>query len=286
MRQFLIQNQYGEQIQLQGGSVFLWEPEGLGFEYDIDFIGTDGFFIETYREVEQVEKNGTLVFKPGTPYQDYRELMSWILSAGKLTLGYNPDSQWFYVNVAVSNVEKSELNIYGLLEVPITFMPLTPWYTPYNLNLTIDGEGVGDVKRYIYSYPYRYSNSARAGVLDFTVQAQMPCDFELEIPGLVQNPVITATRLDTDEVIGVIDLSQVSADTGETLKFSTVPSEAGAFMLTTSGIQDLTAQLGLSTSTNTFFRIPPNVPIEFALTATSLLGVQAFLTVYRYYMTV
>lgn len=286
MRQFLIQNQYGEQIQLQGGSFFLWEPEGLGFEYDIDFMGTDGFFIETYREVEQVEKNGTLVFKPGTPYQDYRELMSWILSAEKLTLGYNPDSQWFYADIIVSSVEKSELNVYGLLEVPITFMPLTPWYTPYNLNLTIDGEGVGDVKRYTYNYPYRYSNSARAGVLDFTVQAQMPCAFELEIPGLVQNPVITATRLDTNEVIGVIDLSQVSADIGETIKFSTVPSDVGAFMLTSSGVQDLTSQLGLNASANTFFRIPPNVPVEFALTATSLLGVQAFLRIYRYYMAV
>ena len=114
----------------------------------------------------------------------------------------------------------------------------------------------------------------------------MPCDFQLTLPGSGQNPILTAKRLDTGEVIGRVDLSNVSAAAGETIIFSTVPREAGAVLKTPQGETDLTAQLGIRAGIPTFFRIPTEIPMEFSLTATSLLGVTAGLRIYRYYRTV
>lgn len=286
MRQFYLQNQYGERLELQGGAVFLWEPDGLGYQDDISYMATDGFFIETSREQGQVQKHGTLVFKRGAPYPVYREVVDWILAAESITLAYAPYGEWYYCDVNVESVEKSELTQFGVLEAPVVFTPLSPWYAPYDLNLVIEGEGSIGIKQYTYTYPYRYSNSAHAGVLEFTISAQIPSDFELTIPGPVQAPMVTATRLDTGEVIGRVDLSTTSAEEGENIIFSTRPMQAGARLVSSTGTTDLTAQLGLTAGVPTFFRLPPNVPVQFAVTATSLVGVNTAIRVYRYYRTV
>lgn len=285
MRQFYIQNEYGEKIGLQGGSIFLWKPEGLGFEDDVEYMEADGFFIETRREPSQTEKTGTLVFQPTEAYKTYRDFANWIFAAQSLTLAYNPDGEWYFLDVDINRMEKSELAIGRVLEIPVVFAPLSPWYTQYDLNLTIEGEGADNIKKYAYIYPYRYSNSARAGILDFSVSSQIPCDFMVFIPGAIQNPILTATRLDTNTQIGEIDLSAVSAEEGEAILFTNVPKKAGAKLLTEAGEVDLTTQIGISAGVPTFFRLPPNVPLEFALTATSLVGVQAQIRIYRYLRT-
>lgn len=286
MRRFYIQNEYGEKIEMQGGSVFLSDPAGLGFSDSVEYMAADGFFIETSREAMQIEKTGTLVFLPARAYAEYREFASWVFAAKRLTLAYSADGDWYFCDVDITDMEKAELGPGGVLEVPVTFMPLSPWYSPYDLNLTMEGEGMGGIKSYAYTYPCRYSNSARAGVLDFSVTAQIPCDFQLTLPGAVQNPILTARRLDTGETLGRVDLSSVSAAAGESIVFSTVPREAGALLKTPQGETDLTAQLGIAAGTPAFFRIPPGVPLEFSLTATSLLSVTAGLRVYRYFRTV
>lgn len=286
MRRFYIQNEYGEKIELQGGSVFLSGLDGLGFFDDVEYMEADGFFIETRRESGRVKKTGTLVFMPTRAYAGYLDFANWIFAAERLTLAYSADGGWHLCDIDITDMEKTELGVGGVLEVPVTFMPLSPWYTPYDLNLTMRGEGLQGTKGYPYTYPYRYSNSSRSGALDFSVTAQMPCDFQLTLPGAVQNPVLTAKRMDTGEMIGRVDLSNVSAAAGETIVFSTVPRKAGAVLQTSQGEIDLTAQLGIYAGIPTFFRIPAGVPMEFSLTAESLLGVTAWLRIYRYYRTV
>lgn len=286
MRQFYIQNEYGQRIELQGGSIFMWEPSGWGFEDDINYEGADGFFVETFREQVQVEKSATLVFKPNDAYKDYREFADWIFAAKALTLAYNPYGEWYFVDVDITRMEKAELTLYRTLEIPVVYKPKSPIYTPYDLNLVIEGEGDTNSKRYPYRYPYRYSDSSLAGVLEFTVPAQMPCAFNLTIPGEIQAPILTAKRMDTGELLGRVDLSSVSADKGESLFFSNVPGNSGAKLLTQAGEVDLTAQIGLSMGIPAFFRLPPNVPIQFALAATSLVGVNAAVRIFRYYRTV
>ena len=286
MRKFLIQNEYGEKIELQGGSIFLHSPSGLGFQDNIEYMEADGFYIETYREPAQVEKSGTIVFKPTEAYKSYFEFMNWIFAAEKLTLGYNPCGTWYYTDIDITSLDKGELGVGGTLEIPVVFMPTSPIYAPLNLNLTINGDNPQDIKMYTYRYPYRYSASAKSGVLDFTIDAQIASDFSVSIAGPVSAPILTAKRMDTGNTIGRIDLSAVSTTEGETLVFDTRPKRSGARLETTDGSTDLTGYIGINSDAPTFFQFPANVPLELELSATSLIGVTANIRVYRYYRTV
>lgn len=287
MRKFLLQNEYGEQVNLQGGNVFLYAPEGLGFADDIEYMQANGFFIATSDAQAQVEKYGTLVFY-GNSYQEYQNLMDWILAAQKLMLAYKPLDTWYYQNIRVQSVEKNELKLNGrVLEVPVIFKPLSPVYAPYDLNLTIEGQEAHSNKKYDYLYPYVYSNSGIAGKLNFTISAQIDSDWQVELDGAISAPAITVTRNDTNEVIGKVDLTATSAQVGETIVFNTVAGRAGAKLIAAdeSGT-DLTPYLGLDTGLPTYFRIPANVPCSLQVTATSLLGLRARMVIYRYYRTV
>lgn len=286
MREFFIQNQYGQQIQLQGGSVFLYEPSGLGYEDNVDYIGTDGFFFETYREQAQLEKTGTLIFKPPNAYTDYQSFMSWVLLASKITLAYKPVADWYYIDVNVTRVEKTELTIYQTLEVPIVFQPLTPWYSPYDLNLVATGDDPAETKTYAYTYPYRYTDESRIGELTFSLDAQIPSAFSFTLPGYIEEPLITITRADTGETLGVIDFTSITVESGETLVYSNVPGQAGAYMRTASGNVDLTSEIGLSVGVPAFFNLPPKVPLKVVTTGSSTQSVSLYLKVYRYYRTV
>lgn len=287
MRKFLLQNEYSEQKQLQGGNVFLYAPEGWGFAEDIEYMQSGGFFIATSDRHEQVEKTGTLVFY-GNSYQEYQDLMDWILGANKLSLAYKPLNDWYYQNINVRSVEKSELKLNGtVLEVPVVFVPVSPIYAPYNLNLTIEGQQAHSNKKYDYLYPYVYSNSGIAGKLNFTITAQIDSDWQVELDGAISAPSITVTRNDTSEVIGKVDLTATSAQVGETIVFNTVAGRAGAKLIDGNGAEtDLTPYLGLTTGLPTYFRIPANVPCSLQVTATSLLGLRARMVIYRYYRTV
>lgn len=287
MRKFLLQNEYGEQINLQGGNIFLYAPEGLGFEENVDYMQSNGFFLPTSDAQGQVEKYGTLVFY-GNGYKEYQDLMDWILAAKKLSLAYMPIDTWYYQNVSIKSVEKSELKLNGkVLEVPVVFSPLSPIYAPYDLNLTIEGQEAHSNKKYDYMYPYVYSNSGIAGKLNFTFSAQIDSDWQVELDGAISAPAITITRNDTNEVIGKVDLTATSAQVGETIVFNTVAGRAGAKLIDGNGNEtDLTPYLGLDTGLPTYFRIPANVPCTLQITATSLLGLRARMVIYRYYRTV
>ena len=152
MRKFLLQNEYGEQQALQGGDIFLYAPDGMGYEDEVEYLQTNGFYLPINAAQAQVEKNGTLVFY-GNGYKRYQELMNWVLAAQKLTLAYKPLNDWYYQNIAITRVEKSELRLNGqVLEVPVTFTPLSPIYTPYEQEIKISGETEDRYKRYTYAY--------------------------------------------------------------------------------------------------------------------------------------
>ena len=287
MRKFRIKNETGQTIDLQGGTAFFWQPSGLGFENDAEYEESNGYFLVTSSKIGQVEKSGTLVFKPKNAYADYKAIMDFLTIAKTITLEYKPyGSTWYACDVNISTVEKGELTAWGTLEVPIVFMPISPIYTPQTENFTISGNStVG--KTYTYRYSYKYGNAAQAGTLNLTIDAQMYCDFALEIVTAVSAPVFTVTNTNTGKVIGRIDLSAISVQDGQTVRFATRPTEAGAVLIDTDGTKtDLTPFIGLSVGVPTFFQLPPNTPLKIALSATSLEDVVVNFQIYKYYRTV
>lgn len=287
MREFLLRNSFGEQKPLQYGDVFLWLPSGLGYGYATEYMESNDFFLPTYTEDAHTPINATLVFFPPNAYAKYQALFNWILGSQDLELAYKPINNWYYQRISIDTVEKSELTRAGTLEVPIQIMPLSPIYTPYDLNLDIEGQTAHSNKKYDYAYPYVYSNSGVAGKLNFTISAQCDCDFQLELDGAISAPSVTVTRNDTGVTIGKIDLTATSAQVGETIVYNTVAGRAGAVKIDADNTEsDLTPYLGLTTGLPTFFRLPANVPCSLQVSATSLLGLRARMKVYRYYRTV
>ena len=169
MRKFFLQNE-SEKVQLQNtgesviDGVFLYMPDGLGYADDIEYMQSEGFFFPTSSMHRQVDKSGVLVITK-SPYETYRNLMNWILTSKSVTIAYQPyGNDWFYQDVHVSEVDKTELKYGGqVLEVPIYFTPLAPFYASTTVNNAISYDLPDYAKKYNYKYPYRYANSAQQG---------------------------------------------------------------------------------------------------------------------------
>ena len=285
MRQFYLVNEDGQRYELINdfSKAFLWQPSGLGFQIDREYRESDGFFFEMRKEFGQTAKAGTLVFFGSDPYGEYKTFVDFITQADELKLAYCPKNDWYYVDVDIEVLEKSELSDDGTLRCMISMLPKTPFYLPYEINIDIDGDP-GASKQYDYKYDYAYADSAVAGEIEFSLDAQMNSAFEMIIPGTISAPVMTFS---IDGVnIGKVDLSSIAVQNGEYVRYSSIPTSAGIYLYSSGTETDITAQIGLSASLPTFFLLPPNKTIKAKLTASSLTGTSAELKVYEYFYSV
>ena len=286
MRQFYLVNKDGQRYQLINdfSKAFLWQPSGLGFGIDRDYKESDGFFFEMNKEVEQTAKSGTLVFFGPDPYPEYKAFMDYITHSEDLKLAYCPKNNWYYVDIDIESVEKTEIEEDGTLQCSINMLPKTPLYLPYELNIDLSGDLGTSIKQYDYKYDYVYSNTAVAGEIEFEIPAQMDSGLEITIPGQISSPVMTFYA--NGEIIGQIDLSSISVSLGEYVRYSSIPLTAGIYMYSGGSETDITAQIGLSPSYPTFFLLPPNKTIKAVLQADILTGTTAALKVYEYFYSV
>ena len=286
MRQFYLVNSEGQRYQLQNDrtTAFLWKPSGLGFNYDRDYRESDGFFFEVSKAIGQTAKTGTLLFHGADPYTQYKAFMDFITRSTGLRLAYAPKSNWYYVDIDIESVEKSEIEEDGTLQCSIVMMPRTPLYLPYEMNIDLSGDLGTSIKQYDYKYDYTYSNTAVAGEIEFNIPAQMDSGLEITIPGSISAPVVTFYV--NDVMIGRVDLSTISVQVGEYIRYSSVPLDAGVYIYQDGAETDITEQIGLSPTVPTFFLLPPNVTIKAIMSADTITGTSASLKVYEYFMSI
>ena len=154
MRQFYLINADGQKYNLINDMTraFLWQPSGLGFQYDKDYMESEGFFFEMNSAVSQTAKTGVLVFFKD-PYTQYKAFMDYISSSEGLRLAYSPKGNtWYYVDIDIEYVEKSEIEENGTLQCSISMLPKTPMYLPYELNIDLSGDLGTAIKQYDYKY--------------------------------------------------------------------------------------------------------------------------------------
>ena len=284
MRRFVLINDPGEHKSLLE-DVFLYAPSGLGFQNDNEYSEKDGFFIKTADKAAQVGVQGTLIFRDMNKYTQYHDFFDWILNTKKLTLGYAPDATYYFVDVDILSVEKSEITPDNLLEVPITFAPTTPWYSTLPYEVAIQGRITGNIKRYNYRYDYVYSSQTKPAEVSFVLDSQMPGDMEIDLIGPISAPVISAYD-QAGDLIGRVDLSESSVVTGETLSFSSRGNDSHVVKITPTGTVDIINELQLTAGVSTFFKIPAKTEVRLTLSAADLTDAKAFLKIYRYYRTV
>lgn len=291
MRQFYLINADGQKYNLinDNTTAFLWQPSGLGFQYDKDYMESEGFFFEMNSAVTQVPKTGILLFYGSDPYGEYKTFMDYISSSEGLRLAYCPKNTWYYVDIDIEFVEKSELQEDGTLQCSISMLPKTPIYLPYELNIDLSGDLGSSIKQYggvsyAYKYDYTYSNTAVAGEIEFEIPAQMDSGLEITIYGAISSPVMEFYA--SGEKIGEIDLSSISVLAGDYVKYSSVPTSAGIYQSVSGVVDDITEQIGLNADYPSFFLLPPNQTIKAVLQADVLTGTSASIKVYEYFMSV
>lgn len=291
MRQFYLINADGQKYNLINDMTraFLWQPSGLGFQYDKEYMESDGFFFEMNSAVSQTAKTGVLVFFKD-PYTQYKAFMDYISSSEGLRLAYSPKGNtWYYVDIDIEYVEKSEIEENGTLQCSISMLPKTPMYLPYELNIDLSGDLGTSIKQYggvnyAYKYDYTYSNTAVAGEIEFEIPAQMDSGLEITIYGAISSPVMEFYA--SGSKIGEIDLSSISVLAGDYVKYSSVPTSAGIYQSVSGVVDDITEQIGLNADYPSFFLLPPNQTIKAILQADVLTGTSASIKVYEYFMSV
>ena len=286
MRRFQLVNENGQVYQLINDSskAFLWQPSGLGFQVDKEYMESDGFFFEMNSSMGQVAKQGTLVFYGSDPYTEYNTFMNYIARSKSLRLAYAPKQNWYYVDIDIESVQKSEIELDGTLQCSISMLPKTPLYLPYEMNIDLSGDLGESIKQYDYKYNYVYSNTAVAGEIEFEIPAQMDSGLEMTIFGEISAPVVTFYV--GDEIIGRVDLSAISIQSGEYVKYSSIPLSAGIYLYSDGTETDITEQIGLSASIPTFFLLPPYTTIKAVMNADTITGTSASLKVYEYFKSV
>lgn len=295
MRRFYLINEDGQQYLLQNGTtkVFLWTPAGLGFAHEREYAESDGFFFEMNHAVAQVPKTGVLLFHGKDPYSDYKAFVDYITKSKTLKLAYAPRQSWYYIDIDIESVQKSELQTDGTLQCEIVMMPKTPIYLPYEMNIDLSGDLAESIKQYgydageddyFYTYDYVYSNTAVAGEIEFEIPAQMDSGLEVTIYGAISAPKMLFYA--NGEQIGEIDLTSISVQNDEYIRYSSIPLSAGVYLFSDGVETDITEQIGLNPDYPTFFLLPPNTTIKAVLQADVLAGTSASLKVYEYFMSV
>lgn len=179
MRKFILTNANGNTYSLNSLNSFLENPEGLGFEYDVEYENYNNYFVETSRELKQIEFKGDVHFKT---YEEYYNFMLFC-QYKPLELAYTA-YKTFYMTCNVDRIKKEEIKENNRVTCPIKIVGLTPFYEKITKkNEQTDSEG----KTYSYTYPYKYVDTD-TGVIELDVLTNLNSGISLTLLGPLINP--------------------------------------------------------------------------------------------------
>ena len=290
IRKLYFKNAAGEHWGLNGDrGVYASGLSGFGVTLSPNFADLGrGFFVPVSDEAEpQATIPFTLTFTR-TPYSTYESFVNWLAAAGTVTLIYNPTgAREYFRDVTISFLQKGELNPVGWLEVPCSYLALTPWYMPTPTSLNLESTGTDKSKRYDYSYTEDlcYGTDSSASLSTTIVgTGHTPGSLVLRFYGAITNPRIRLTGDVTGKTFGICSVDAIMED-HDILEFSTRYENSYVKRIAPGGIEtDLLDALDLSTQP--FFHIPVNEPCTISIEADAPFTGLADLLIYYYYRSV
>ena len=184
VRQFSIKNAKGQSYDLlDKNKVMFFEPDGLGYEEDTDYLRIGTTYNPLNQNCKQIKIKGDLVFAGSDPYRDYFDFVTFARQA-PLVLSYTTFDT-FYLKVDIAGLDKTELTRARYLHVPIVFMARGIWYK--NESKYIE-PSTGEMPVYPYVYPDVYPPEALQAVF-FTSNAIQKSPCRIIIYGEAVNPV-------------------------------------------------------------------------------------------------
>ena len=166
-RRFLLYNSNGEVFDFQRSDALLISPEGLGFNATEEVARSGEFYIQTNEYMSQQKINATIAFKT---YEAYTEFAAFIRHI-PLKLAYAPRDEWFYRDITVASLGKTEIENEGTrLYSPIEFSCYAGWYRSVYEQavparyIDSDAPKSYDAETGGYTYNYTYSGYISGGV--------------------------------------------------------------------------------------------------------------------------
>lgn len=290
IRKISLQNASGQRFLMDGTQgVYASNLTGLGFSLDPVFADLQhGFFLPVSAEFEPQQHPAFTVTFTRNAYQMYKRFVDWVASAGALTLVYQPFGEAEYFrDIAITSVQKGELNAVGWLEAPCTCACATPWYLPAPTVLSLEGGSGGTSKRYPYRYSadLRYGSDSAAALSGLVVPAgHIPAALDISFSGAIVNPRIRLRGNVSGKNYGVCSAA-VSLGTSDTLRFSSRYERSFLTKVTAAGVEtDLLDVLELGTEP--FFHVPLEEPCTLTIESDALISGSARVQIYYYFRSV
>lgn len=174
VRQFTLKNALGSTISLNDLDSFGYSPEGLGISFENSYYGANANFLEDTTALSQSQFNINVLFggESGNPYVKYNDFIRF-LNYQPLYLIYGiPGIGTYERQCRLSEIPKTELNEYNVIDEVLTLDFITPWYQWITLNREDLQPQNGEGKIYVnntenintgyYVYPYIYSSDTTA----------------------------------------------------------------------------------------------------------------------------
>ena len=291
-RQFRIANDAGRAYSLNGDSgIFLHEPTGLGMKEDLNTADLGyGFLYDLHNKYYPADPiAGDLLFINNDPYRLYREFIDFIIGSKELIFSYKPYGEdEFFCKGRFEYLTKTEIEKSGVLRVPISFIPFTPWYLPKEPALNIRDISGGEM-----AYTYKDSINEKAFIYDdeliysseligaYSIQimpiGHIEAAFTLEYQGEIENPIIVLSGVNTNSEYGRCEILGIMPG----LKYSSIYKDS--YIRDNNGHTLLN---NVSPEKSPFFHIPLNEPSVLTLIADSEMTETAKIKIYYFYRSV
>lgn len=215
-RKFWIINSLGQTYELtkENSTIFLAEPEGLGFQRKYSSTKVGNSELVTAQEFELTDIEGSLLFFDDTNGQKYQHYQNFIQFAKYKPLEFHyqtaNDFTSFHCEVLFVQADKTETGQDSILRVPVVFHRLTEWLSDETFVMVLDNTPVGTGKyfdaegqdNHMLYYPYDaldpdvgyyYAGLSLDGV-DIVNEGTDDVGFQLEVDGTVTNMQFTLSQ--------------------------------------------------------------------------------------------
>ena len=249
IRQIRLYNSKNDMIDfLNNLDFFGFSPEGLGVSFDNDLYGSNATFLSGGKALNAKQFTINILFgaETGESYQRYSEFVQF-LNKPPYRLYYETDAGTFYRDCLLSELTKTELNEYSVLQESFVLDFTTPFYRWISESYEPTPDTVGDGKIYFddtsgehyYTYPYVYESDYNGKNGVFTIKnesvyigSSIGSPVEITIYGPCVNPyweVLLGSTVDQS------DGFNLTVAEGYRLVVSSVPTEQRAKLIAPDG---------------------------------------------------
>lgn len=191
VRKFGLINEKGEEYSLMDiqNYCLLTEPEGLGYDYSIEYERVGNVFVENTRNLNQNTITGTL---NTIGYENYFKFVEFIEHSEKIRLHYvipyTENTVEYYRDVDFESLSKTEIQLNGIISEKVSFKCKSLWYSVNTAYYIIEAQD--DEIRWDFKWDSRFVSYSKRD-LNYINKGQTEASIQLTINGEVVNPVLS-----------------------------------------------------------------------------------------------